>query len=198
MKTIEEYEAELESKISQCIDGMKVFEENLDNLGLIIKKDPKYIYNLLNKKLNDLIEEYHGTTLRNETIFNVWLEKAALILQVLDEVRANINNAVEANTIEDTTSVNQISEWFDNLANNAESLFNQSAIAVQEKTGFNLDLIKAAMIGAGGYIILRKIGLGQFESILIAGSIAYVFGKKQVQVVEIEETAAAQTEELPA
>ena len=76
------------------------------------------------------------------------------------------------------TEVTQIADWFGSLADNAEGIFEQSAIAVQEKTGFDINLVKAAMIGAGGYIVLRKMHLGQLESILIAGTVAYFLSKK--------------------
>ena len=178
MKTIEDFELELGAKISQCIEGMKLFEDNLDSLGLIIKKDPRYIYDVLNAKLTALIQDYEGTTLRNEQVFNVWLEKANLILNVLAEVKNNINNAAEASAAQDATTVTQIADWFGSLADNAEGIFEQSAIAVQEKTGFDINLVKAAMIGAGGYIVLRKMHLGQLESILIAGTVAYFLSKK--------------------
>jgi hypothetical protein len=178
MKTIEDYEIELELKISQAIDGMGLFRENIEHLGLIIKKDPRYIYDILDSRLSALTQEYRGTTLRNSEIFEHWISRIDLILNVLSEVRNNINNVIQASTIQDSNTVSQISEWFDSLAESAEGIFEQSALVVKEKTGLEINVVKAAMVGGIGYIVLRKMNLGQLESMLIAGTVAYILGRR--------------------
>jgi hypothetical protein len=196
MKTMEQWDVDITQQNIVISSGMDKFGANIQNLGMVMGKDPTVIYDILKKNWDAINLEYQGLVYRNVTTLEYISKRLDKIIAVLAEVMANIDDMEKARSDGgDLTNVAlQIGQGFDKIASDIEGY-----LAEQVDVDVPRDWIKAAMIGVGSYLVLRYVGLDKVWSIAAAAALAYWMSTpKTVSGADIEAQLTGTPAETPA
>jgi len=180
MKTIEQYEAEIQQKSALIEQGLAVFDENIGHLRNVIGKDPQYVYDILSNKYAEVMEIYTTSTRRSVEILEGHVVKLDKILDVLSSVHSQINKASQEHPDELMDQViDEITSTMDDIAEPVDDY-------VEDKTNISVgrDITTMAIVGVGSYILLRYLGLGRLVSMAGAGAATYMLVGPEAQAEE--------------
>jgi hypothetical protein len=179
MITIEQLENEILSKSGLITEGLILFQENIDNLGSVIGKDPRHVYDVLVSAYDSVMGEYNMTTRRNVEILSGYVVRLDKILNVLTDVTFQIQNmktAQENGTISEVAE--EIGNAVDTIASDIEQVLNERGVTVER------DYVSMAIIGAGSYSLMRILGFGRITSLAVAAGSSYMLVGKNVKEIE--------------
>lgn len=180
MKTIEDCEVEIEQKSALIQEQMKIFDDNVHNIGIIVGKDPSVVYDTIKAKYNTTIETYNTSTRRNVEILNGYVAIFDKILAILDEVMVSIRSINESKPEDQITVKAHAETMLEDAASKIEELSTNAEQAIESYTGKPIDssMFKMALTGTAAFVLLRMIGAGKLISIGGAVMAAYWIGKK--------------------
>lgn len=175
MMTIEQLESEILSKSGFITEGLLLFQENIDNLGSVIGKDPRHVYDVLQSAYDSVMSDYEMTTRRNVEILSGYVVRLDKILNVLTDVTFQIQNmktAQENGTISEVAE--EIGNAVDTIAGGIEHVLEEGGVAVER------DYVNMAIIGSGAYALMRILGFGRIMSAAVGAGSAYVLTKPKI------------------
>lgn len=180
MKTIEDCEVEIEQKSILIQDQMKIFADNINNIGVVVGKDPSVVYDTIKAKYNTTIETYNTLTRRNVEILNGYVIILDKILAVLGEVMFSIRSINESKPEDQITIKASAETMLESAASKIEELSTSAEQAIETYSGKQVDssMFKMALTGTAAFVLLRMVGAGRLISIGGAVVAAYWIGKK--------------------
>ena len=172
MKTIEQYEIEIQSKISTCQQQLQRFSDNLMSIGRVIGKDPTHVYEIVQAQFDSTQQDYASMMNKNQESLSFISGKLDVILDVLAEVMNSIDE-IEKNPDTEELSVKQsVDNTMEYLAENAESILSQ---VVANPGG---DLFNNIVVGLSVFIGLKLIfRMGNIPSVAGAAAAIYLLIK---------------------
>ena len=175
MKTIEQYEVEINTKSNRIQEQLMIFHENIGSIGNVIGKDSTYVFETLERSYIRILEDYNSTTARNTTILQSYVDRLDVIQGVLNAVMDAIDRIKESNDDESLDvqfEVNDVMEQISEIVSDAASGIETG---VEKTTGIDITggYAKVAIIGTGSYALSRVIGISKVTSLAIAAAAAY-------------------------
>lgn len=178
MKTIEEYEIEISSKISLATEGMQKFNDNISRIGSVIGRDTSEVYSVLNNALVLSVDRFNTMALKNADTLQPIVDKLDKILNVLAEVISSIDK-IEQAANDNTASLDVRNDVTNAMIKASEDV--DSLIDIIPSTAVDSTFIKnpeiAIVSGLAAFFISKEIAkLGTLASIAIACGAAYFVG----------------------
>lgn len=180
MKTIENYEFEIDAKASVIRQQLAIFYENISRIGSVIGKDSTKVYNVLLKSFDTVINTYKTSTNRNTEILQGYvdvLDRIATVLSVVMDRIDMIDNVPVENSLDIHYDINDTLEKAYEDAKTIESeVENKVQIVIANQTGVvpSDTMVHYLVIGGGSYLISRLLGLSRLASAGIAVGSCYL------------------------
>lgn len=179
MKTIEEFEIEITSKIAVAQDQMSIFKENIPKIGSVIGRDTTEVYNVLLSALTGAVERYNSLGARNAETLQPIVDKLEKIINVLAEVMASIEKIDQAQG-ENQSSLevrNDVTNTMTKASEDVDALIDVIPSVPVPSNPIVANPGLALASGIAAFFIANKIAkLGPFASFALAAGAAYYMG----------------------
>jgi hypothetical protein len=179
MKTIEEFEMEIGSKITLAQEGLIKFGDNVSRIGSVIGKDPTQVYNVLNSALSGVIDRFNSMAAKNSETLQPLVDRLDKILDVLAAVIIAINNIEQSagDNVSDLDVKNEVNAVIEKASTDADSLIDTVPSTVVTYSPIVANPGVALLAGVAAYFIATKVAnLGPFAGFAIAAGAAYYMG----------------------
>lgn len=168
MKTIEQYEAEIQQKKQLATHQLGIFQENLSEIGRVIGKDPSHIYEVVCTAL-DRIEQDHSEMINvNTSALESILDRLNVVLGVLEDAILSVEAIEQSTETEELSVKNFVDEKMEGLAENAESVLSET---FETKESMFTSLVIGLVAFAGLKYVLR---FGNLPSAAAAAAAIYL------------------------
>ena len=181
MRTIEEYEVEIQAKMSMIQKSLSRFEQNIGRIGQVIGKDASYVYKVLKENFESIVNNYKNSVSRNPLFLMEVSEGLDKIMSVLQEVDAALDKIEEA-PLERALDVRyDVNDTMERIAETAIDTVDEAATRVSEAassgTGISQSVIYPLVIGGTGYFLGRTLNLSKIASLALGIGAYYVISK---------------------
>jgi len=172
MKTIEEYQVEIQQKKEIARQMLDRFQDGLSSIGSIIKKDPSYVYDVVCRSLEAIELDYDEMVNVSVSSLEYISDRFNVVIGVLEEVMLSLDAIEQKTDTEEISVENFVNEKMENLAENAESTLSE---VFEDKKTMASYLTTGLLTFAGLKFVLKT---GILTSIAGAAVAVYLVSEK--------------------